>query len=128
MADDINKYGNSKEITDSKVTARAVRISNKDANIISDPVKRPISFGSLNSDKGEIEQIIELQIYDESGNKIESVYSENKIDWTIQKAAGSATVGNNLVLKPGSDLRINGYDYGAFKLVYNVFEEFIIKL
>ena len=121
--DDIKKYGNRNEIDDAKATTRAERLSKKDKNILSEPSSSLIKFGKFNEDKIGTDQFIELHIYDENNHRLESVYSQNKINWTISKAKGAANTGNQLVLKPGDDLRGSGFEYGQFKLVYNIFEE-----
>jgi hypothetical protein len=124
--DDIKKYGNKKELDIQSSTGRAERISKKDKNVLSQPTHRSIKFGEFNENKVD-DQFIELHVYDENGIQIESIYSKNKINWTIQKARGDATTGNQLVFKPGTDLRNLGYEFGSFKVIYNVFEELLGK-
>ena len=124
--DDIKKYGNKDEIEkQSKSTLRGERLSKKDKNIISQPRYPSINFGEFNENRLGDDQFIELHVYDENGIKLDSIYNKNKLNWSIQKAAGDSTTGNQLVFRPGDDLRGSGYDFGGFKLVYNVFEELL---
>ena len=122
--DDIKRYGNRKEIENAQSTVRGERISKKDKRILSQPVNTILKFGEFNENKTD-DQFLELHIYDESGHRIESIYNQTKISWKIQKARGSSTTGNRLVLKPGEDLRSMGYEYGSYQVVYNVFEELL---
>ena len=120
--DDLKKYGNKKQIEKAISTVRAERISKKDKEVLSQAVNRPIQIGQFNENRTPGDQFLELHIYDENGNRLESIYNQKKISWSIQKARGSSTTGNRLVLKPGEDLRAKGYEYGSYQVIYNVFD------
>ena len=123
--DDIKNYGNKKQIEQARSTVRGERISQKDKQVLSQAVNRPLQFGQFNENRTPGDQFLELHIYDENGNRLESIYNQKKISWSIQKARGSSTTGNRLVLKPGEDLRARGYEYGSYQVVYNSFEELL---
>ena len=89
--DDLKKYGNKKQIEKATSTVRGERISKKDKEVLSQPVSRQLQFGQFNENRTEGDQFLELHIYDENGHRLQSIYNQKAISWTIKKARGYDT-------------------------------------
>ena len=119
MADNKLEYKNQEEIEDPKQNqkVRGERILTEDKEVLPQPLNQQTSFGT--PDKVEMEdEFIELHVYDGDNNFLESIH-EN-IEWSIKKAeGGKTTTGDQLILKPGNDLRKAGFTRGDYKVRYH---------
>ena len=123
MAKDKLEFKNEDEILDAKQKVRGERLKSKDKDILPEPTLEITEFGK--PDKIDMsDEFAELHIYDAGGNLLESIY--DNLEWTVRKAPGGKTTqGQQVVLKPGNDLRNAGYRVGKFKVVYNFFSELL---
>ena len=123
------EYKNTNEIEEAKQKVRGERLLSKDKEILPEPILEDTEFGkpdkALGNEFGQgTDEFVELHVYDQNGSHLESVY--DNIEWTTKKAPGGKTTqGQQLVLKPGNDLRTAGYKVGKFKVVYNFFTELL---
>tara|TARA_Y100001963_G_scaffold157984_1_gene256043 strand:+ start:3422 stop:8458 length:5037 start_codon:yes stop_codon:yes gene_type:complete len=111
----LDDYKNQEEIKNARGRARGARLKQKDIDVLPEPVKEETTFGTPDGLSGDQGDWVELHIHDTDNNLVESVYDE--IDWRIEN--------DELVLKPGDDLRRKGYKQGKFKVVYNFFSELL---
>ena len=109
----LDDYKNQEEIKNTKGLVRGQRIKQKDIDVLPEPVSEKSSFGKDEGLTRADGDFVELHVYDTDNHLVESVYSE--LDYRLEN--------NDLVLKPGNDLRRNGFKQGKFKLVYNFFSE-----
>ena len=125
MAEENKKleYKNQEDIDTTGQKARGERLNQEDLDILPQPTLEDSEFGK--PDKLDIQdEFVELHVYDKQNNLLESIYDQ--IQWTTKKApGGEKTQGQQLVLKPGDDLRFHGYRVGKFKVVYNFFSELL---
>ena len=112
-------YKNIKKIQDTKGRIRAQRIAEKDVEVLPNGEIINVPFGESLAGLDIRDDYLELHIYDEGDRLIQSIYKG--LDYKIEGDGGT----RKLVLNPGNDLRNNGYRYGRYRVVYNVFKEMV---
>ena len=112
-------YKNIKKINDTKGRIRAQRIAEKDVEVLPNGEVINVPFGESLAGLDIRDDYLELHIYDEANRLIQSVYEG--LDFKIDGDGGT----KRLILNPGNDLRNNGYRYGRYRVVYNVFKELV---
>ena len=117
----LDDYKNKKSLDEKKGSARGLRIEHDHISVMPSGKKKDILEFSekINSNLVIKDDYLELHVYDENDNLLNSIY--NQIDFDVVGTGGN----KKLILKPGDTLRRNGYRYGDYRIVYNIFKELL---
>ena len=117
----LDDYKNKKSLDEKKGSARGLRIEHAHISVMPSGKKKDILEFSekINSNLVIKDDYLELHVYDENDNLLNSIY--NQIDFDVVGTGGN----KKLILKPGDTLRRNGYRYGDYRIVYNIFKELL---